>query len=113
MSLPLRGEIQEAQLKKVPDVLDSDQLADRLSLIEQGHRPTAATSRSCPRIGKSSTSGVFLSPDARLASLSDNPKSTISAEYATGPRCSCDSQDWHRSGKLKFWPIEPECPRSV
>ncbi len=43
----------------------------------------------------------------------DNPKSTIPAEYATGPRCSCDSQDWHRSGKLKFWPIEPECPRSV
>ena len=43
----------------------------------------------------------------------DNPKSTIPAEYATGPRCSCDSQAWHRSGKLQFWPIEPECPRSV
>lgn len=47
------------------------------------------------------------------STIQDNPRSTIPAEYATGPTCSCDSQDGHRSGKLKIWPIEPECPRSV
>ena len=99
-------------------LLDSDQLADRLPLIEQGHRPAAAVGGrgggvDAEVVVKSLVKQYSCVAMLDLQASPSNPKSTIPAEHATGPTCSCDGQDGHRSGKLAFRPIEPECPRSV